>query len=242
MKFRTGDIFLWNSTVFFDLLGNYTLGLGGYHSSIILKGKSFEQYSQCGPSPSDTYVMFQLTKIFPLEEVVGVLWTKPNGSSLYILKRSKKGKDIDEELALKLYQEFLTFKKVEMYRTTKLAIMAYLNIGYYEDDPIETKTNYNLCPWIVGFFLVKFGLIHDKADINSLLPYRFFELNFCQKEKYRKIEIFDKKTMSLSWLFSSPLVVWGFTDSPDSANQYKNEKVEEIMGDYDFPRFRGDLR
>ena len=180
MNFRTGDILLWNSTVFFDLLGDYTLGLGGYHSSIILKGECFAQFSTCGPSLVHTYVMFQLTKIFPLEEVVGALWTKPNGSSLYILKRSRKEPDIAEEFALKIYQEFLTFKKVDMYRTTRLAIMAYLNIGYYEDDPIATKTNYNLCPWITAFFLVKFGLIKEDADINSLLPYRFFQLDFHQ--------------------------------------------------------------
>lgn len=238
MKFRTGDILLWNSTVFYDMLGDYTLGLGGYHSSIIFKGKQFEQFSECGPSPSNTYVTFHIIKIFPIEEIVQLLWSKPNGSSLYILKRTKKGKDIDEDFAIEIYKEYLTFDKVDSYRTTKLAIMAYLGLGCYEDNPIKTKTNFNLCPWIVAYFLVKFGLIKEKADINSLLPYNFFQLDFYQKEKYKKIEIFDKKTMSASWLFSSPLIVWGLVDIRD----HTNKNVEKIVGNYNYPQYIGDLR
>ena len=238
MIFRTGDILLWNSTVFYDLLGDYTLGLGGYHSSIILKGKSFEQFSECGSSPTDTYVTFRLIKLFPIEEVVATLWTKPNGSSLYILKRSSKFSDISEELALTVYQEYSKFYKVDNYRTTKLAILAYLGLGYYEDDPIETKTNFNLCPWLVAYFLVRFGLIKEKADINSLLPYNYFNLDFYQKQKYKKIEIFNKGTMSSSWLLASPLIVWGLVD----VKEQRNSRLERIIGDYPYPKYSGELR
>ena len=261
-KFRTGDLLLWRSTVFYDLLGEYSLRIGALHVSMIFVGKEFEKYSVCGASPSGTYVTFQIKNIYPIEEVIGHIWSKPNGSACYVLRRSlpdkqkrprmlscikeggegrerrQAGADIPSELAIQIYEEYKKLDQVSPFRTTKLAIYAYLGIGYIEDDPIQTKTNFGLCPWFVGYLLAKMGCLHSKADINSLLPYDYLELQFYQRETYVKEEIFNKETLSLSWFMAAPLVSWGLI----SPEPQVNENVEKILGDYNFPRYSGNLR
>ena len=255
-KFRTGDLLLWRSTVFYDLLGEYSLRIGALHVSMIFVGKEFEKYSMCGASPSATYVTFQIKNIYPIEEVIGHIWSKPNGSACYVLKRlqpdrqkrqrtleigktkRKSGEDIPIQLAQEIYEEYKQLEQVSAFRTTKLAIYAYLGIGYIEDHPVETKTNFGLCPWFVGYLLAKMGCLHSKADINSLLPYDYLELQFYQRETYEKHEIFNKETLSLSWFMAAPLVSWGFIEPQPQTN----ENVEKILGNYEFPRYSGNLR
>src|SRR5437764_1142553 len=103
MRFRTGSLILWKSTREWDVISDYTLGLGGLHISLVLVGKSFEKFSKCEPSPTNTYVTFQITSIFPIEEIVGHLWTKANSSAMYILERGHKYDEIPEKLAHDLY-------------------------------------------------------------------------------------------------------------------------------------------
>ncbi|AYV86030.1 MAG: hypothetical protein Solivirus3_30 [Solivirus sp.] len=240
MKFRTGDVIIWSATREYDLLGHYTIGLGGWHTAIILVGKSFEQFSKCKPTPSptDTYVTFQITSIYPIEEIVGHLWTKPNSCSLYILKRSKREADIPEKLAYDTYIKYLSFEKVGETRRVRLAILAYLKMGYLDEDPVKNNINYNLCPWFVGFMLASFGILSKRIDINSLLPIDFFNLEFGQKQKYRKIEVFDKLLMDFRIGYLSFLEHTGLIEF----QSHENESVDEIIGDYQFPQFTGSLR
>ncbi len=238
MNFRTGDIVLWRSIREFDLLGEYTIGLGGLHCSIILVGKSFEKFSKSGPSTTDTYVTFQITSIYPIEEIVGHLWTKPNSCSLYILKRDKREKEIPEQLALEAYEKYITFEKVGEIRRVRLAILAYLKMGQLDDDPRETDINYNLCPWFVGWMLAQFNIISRKADINSLLPIDFYNLEFGQKHKYKLHTIFDKETMNFRIGYMSLFENLGWIEF----ESHENEKVESIIGLYPFPRYVGSLR
>lgn len=244
--FRTGDLLLWRSTVFYDLLGEYSLKIGALHVSMIFKSSKFEKFSMCGKSPSDTYVTFQMKNIYPIEEIIGHIWSKPNGSACYYLKRcspkeqrkKRWGQDVPDDLALGVYEEYKQLVEVSGFRTAKLAVYAYLGIGYIEDDPIKTQTNYGLCPWFVGYLLAKFKILQKDADINSLLPYDYLDLKFYQKEKYVKIEIFNKETLSLSWFMAAPLITFGFI----SPKPQVNENVEKILGKYNFPRYSGNLR
>lgn len=238
MKFRTGSLILWKSTREWDVISDYTLGLGGLHISLVLVGKSFEQFSKCGPSPTDTYVTFQITSIYPIEEIVGQLWTKPNSSAMYILHRKNKHPNICEQFALESYVEYISMEKVSVARRTRLAVLAYFRLGFLEEDPVKNKINYNLCPWFVGWMLFRFGILSKEVDLNTLLPFDYLKLKFGQRHEYYKIEVFDKGTMELGKGIYGLLENLGLIEF----ESHENELIDEIIGNYEFPKYHGNLR
>lgn len=231
MKFRTGDILIWRSTIFFDMLGENTILLPGFHSGVILMGPEFAPYSRCGPSPSHTYTTFLIDQIFPVEEVVGHVWTKANGSSLDIIQRID-GRDIPSKEALEVYLRFKRLKKLNPGYTTYLAVAAYFRYGGLMPGTGHKGYRYHFCPSTVSFFLDQFNLLYDNSDLNSLLPRDFYYLDFYQKDCYRRVPIFDKRTNEFSWWILSPLINLGLID----CQEHECPLINQIMGNYDYPR------
>jgi len=231
MKFRLGDILLWRSTNLYDALGENTIMLKGFHAGIVLIGRSFEPLSSCGKSPSNTYVTFLVDKIFPIEEVVGHIWYRPNGASLYHIKR-KNGRDIPEKEAYSLVKDYFRLDKLHFTHTIYLAVAAYFKMGGVIEGPIRYGKRYNLCSTLIAHFLFQFRILRDDAIVTNLLPMDFYDLNFYQKDEYERVEIFDKQTHTYRWLFLSMLERLGKIEF----KPMYNTAVGEIIKDYDYPQ------
>jgi len=229
MNFRVGDILIWRSTNFWDVLGENTIRLTGFHTGIVLVGKSFRKISAYGPSPSNTYVTFLIDKVYPIEEVVGQIWYRPNGSSLHVIKRCS-GPDISEEEMYNLWRKFKSLKKRSWYKTVHVSIAAYLKIGGVVPKPGFKGQRYHLCSSLIGYMFTRLGFMHSKAEINNLLPVDFYNVRFYQKVKYKRVDIFDKGTSSLKWLFLSMLIRLGVYEPED----FTNKNVDKILAKYDY--------
>lgn len=232
MDTRTGDILIWRATGFYDTLSALAAQISGLHSGIILVGEKFSKLSVCGPSPSNTYVSFLIDKIFPLEEIVGHIWTRGNGAALYHIRRTD-GPDVNQDIALTALEELASMKKLSIYHSIYIAIAAYFRLG-----GIAPATGYNgekwqVCSLYIEYLLDKFGLIQDDAVLNNLLPLDFYNLEFYQKYSYQKITIFDKGTYNLSYWFNAFFISTGFLN-PQPVHHIL---VENIMGNYNYPRF-----
>ena len=231
--FQTGDVIISCTTQLSDLLGDFTIGLKGMHCSVIMCGKEFEKYSVCGKSTSDTYCTFLVDKIFPLEEICGAIWTKPNGSKFIHIKRLT-GPEISVHTLIESLEDFKTYEKVDSLRSTRMAIFAYLKLGSLDQDLIESRLDYGLCSQFVGKVLYDCGLLQPDAVVNGLLPYDFDYLKFYQKYKYRRIVIFNKRMLNFQALTRNSLIHLGFIE-PES---FTHPAVEAILGEYDFPRVK----
>lgn len=231
MRFDTGDVLLWRSTSLYDMIGENTIMLKGFHSGIILCGKIFENMSSCGKSPSDTYVTYRVDKIFPLEEVVGQVWHRPNGASLHLVKR-KSGRKIPEKESYDILNKYLNFEKYDFYNTAYLAVAAYFKMGDLLEDPEKDEARYQLCSTFIGYILKDMGIICENAILTNLLPVDFYDLHFYQKDKYKLIEIFDKRTHTYEWLFVAMLEKLGQIEFIS----IENKKINRILRKYNYPQ------
>jgi len=231
MNYRAGDILVWRSTVFIDLVLDHIIQMPGLHSGIILKGKQIGELSPI-KSPSDTYVTFLDHKILPLEEVISQIWYRPNGSALYIIHRYD-GEDITEDLQYSILQKYFKYKPTRRYITIHQLISAYFKLGDIKPGPIYYNQRFNTCANIIGYLLFNFGLLSKRAIINNLLPIDFYNCKFYQRCNYVRIDIFDKKTNQHSWYLLGILINHGFVKN------YKKKEhpyVQYLKGDYEYKR------
>lgn len=229
-KCKTGDILITRSTQLNDLIGDYTIGLGGLHTAIILRDPLFEKYSICGNSPSGIYCTILIDKICPIEEIIGQIWTKPNGCEVTLLTQSSTSSSISPDIVMQSILDFRTYETVDGLTMSRMAILAFFKIGYYDDDMIKYRINYGLCSQFVGKVLYDLGLIHPDTDVNSLLPHDFYELNFNQICEYKKIIIFDKDNFNLGAMLKLSIL--------KNTSKYTNPIVDKLLKNYNFPRVK----
>lgn len=231
MNLRTGDIIVWRSTNHYDILSENTIMLEGFHSGMILKGERFAQLSAAGLSPSNTYMTYLVDSVFPFEEVVGQVWHRPNGSSLYVIRRVG-GKEISEHFAHQVFQEYRNLEKRPFHHVAYIAVAAYFRLGGLAPGNGHENKRWNLCSHLVGYCLERFGLLDDYAITNNLLPVDYYNLKFYQKEEFERICVFDKQTHTLEWMFSGLLNKMGLL----TLHPLSNPLVDQILANYDYPR------
>jgi len=231
MNLRTGDILVWRSTNFYDTLSESTIMIGGFHAGIVLIGKSFSQLSACGSSPSNRYVTFLVDQVFPVEEVIGHVWHRPNGSALFHIHR-KEGPEIPEQLAFKVISEYLALEKLPFLYSAYIAIAAYFRIGGIAPMTGYENQRWHMCSLLIGYCLERFGLLSEDAITNNLLPMDFYELTFYQRYPYERIEIFDKQTHTYTFVLSSILTNIGLLEE----QALTCSTVDEMLKGYNYPR------
>lgn len=231
MNSRTGDILIWRATGFYDTLSDVTIQIKGLHSGLILVGDKFSQLSVCGKSPSNTYVTFLIDKIFPIEEVVGHVWTRNNGAALYHIRRLY-GPDVDDNVAIKALEELAAMKKLSIYHSVYIAIAAYFKWADIAPATGYKNRKWQVCSLFIEYLLDKFGLLSSDAILNNPLPIDFYNLEFYQKYPYEKITLFDKGTYTLQSWFSVFFINSGIL-IPEPVH---HPIIESIMGNYNYPR------
>jgi len=231
MNLRTGDILVWRSTNYYDTLGEFTINIKGLHSGIVLQGKRFAKLSACGASPSHTYVTFLVDSLFPLEEVLGHVWHRPNGASLHHIRRVT-GRDIPNKEAYQVYKEYMRMQKRPHLDTAYISTAAFFRMGGIAPKTGYENKRWNLCSVLIGYFLNRFGLMIPEAEENNLLPMDFLELCFYQSEEYESICIFDKQTYKLEWFFAGLLIRFGQLE----INPVSNPIIEKMLTNYNYPQ------
>lgn len=234
MNFRTGDILVWRGTGFHDILSDVTIGIKGLHTGMILKGEKFSTISVCGKSPSDVYVTFLIDKVFPIEEVVGHVWVRHNGAALYHINRID-GPEIDEDLAMNIIHDINKMNKLPFQYTVGISIIAYFRCGYIAEPTGYDNNKWQLCSIFNEYLLSKFGLLKEEDfTFNNTLPIDFYNLDFYQKYNYQRITLFDKETHTFQSWFNGFFINFGMIN----VKPLRNEIVDYIMGDYDYPRHK----
>lgn len=231
MNLRTGDILVWRSTNYYDTLEEITIQLKGLHSGLVLVGEEFAEISDCGPSPSHTYVTFLVDSIFPIEEVVGSVWYRPNGASLHHIRRIN-GRDIPSDEALRVFKEYIRLWKRPHLHTAYIAVASYFRYGGIASKTGHANKRWNLCSIMIGHLLKKLRILHPNAEENNLLPIDFYDLRFYQTDEYENICIFDKKTYTKDWFFAPLLVQTGQLQ----INPIYNDTVNTMLTGYDYPQ------
>jgi hypothetical protein len=229
MECRTGDILIWRSTNFRSILSEVFVGIKGLHSGLILVGDKFEQLSDCGKSPSNIYVTFLIDKIFPIEEVVGRIWTGQNGSSLYHIRRTE-GPNINPDSVIKILKEINTMEYLSWGYTVYISLLAFFKWGDVAPEISYENKKWQLCSLFVEYLLYRIGLISEDAVLNNILPIDFYNLKFYQKYPYEKIEIFDKGTYEIQSWFNGFFINAGII-TPEFIH---HPIVENIMGNYNY--------
>lgn len=235
MRFRTGDVLLWRTTTKYDILEEHLVLLKGMHSGIILKGSGFGALSECGESPSNTYVTFMIDKIFPVEEVVGAVWYRPNGAAMHLIQRIS-GDDIEESTAVEAYKDLISMNRLSFCHSVYLTLAGYFRMGNLMSQTVGSRSN--VCSSVSAHLLNKFGLLDSHAVVGNILPTDFYDLRFYQSEDYRRIDVFDKMTYSYAWYLSAILINLGLF-VPDRLH---SPTVDKILDKYDWPRFKGQVR
>lgn len=232
MNCRTGDILVWRSTSFFDTLSDISIGIKGLHSGLILVGEAFQTFSICGPSPSNIYVTYLIDKVFPIEEIVGHVWTQYNGSCLYLIRRLS-GQDVDPKILIKHMNEIYNMKKLSFGHTVYISVVAYFKWGDIAPTIGYENRKWQLCSLFIEFLLDKCGLLSEDAIINNVLPIDFYNLAFYQKDPYELITIFDKGTYTLQSWFNAFFINFGFITPQVVHHPF----IESIMNNYTYPKF-----
>lgn len=199
MLFKTGDLLIWRATDFWHQILENILFHPGFHSGLILTGAKFSSLA-VNPSPSHTYVTFFIDQIYPLEDVISRIWYRPNGLSLHLISRVS-GENISEDEAYNILLDYLSLPALPRIYSVGLAVTAYFRINIQEN-PVDKNYRYRFCPAAVSYLLYKFGYLRSSAILNDLLPVDFYNLTFYQRERYIRIDIFDKYFPSLQWMFS----------------------------------------
>lgn len=232
MNSRTGDLLLWRGTGFYDTLSDIVIQIKGLHSGLILVGDKFSKLSICGKSPSNTYVTFLIDRVFPIEEIIGHIWTRDNGASLYHIHRVQ-GPDVNDDQALGALEEIFNMKKLSFCHSMYIAVVAYFKWGNIVPSTGYNNKKWQVCSLFIEYLLDKFGLLTDDVVLNNPLPIDFYNLEFYQKYAYQRITIFDKGTYDLSYWFNGFFITCGAIVSHPICHPL----VESIMGNYDYPRF-----
>lgn len=231
MNFRTGDILVWRSTNFYDALSDSIFMVGGFHAGMVFVGKSFAALSVCGESPSNTYCTFLVDQIFPIEEVIGHVWHRPNGSALFYIRRTE-GPDIPEELAFRVLNDFLALEKLPFIYSAYIVSVGYLRIGGVAPSSGYDNKRWHVCSLLIGYCLEHFDLLTPDCISNNLLPLDFYELKFYQRYSYEKIEFFDKQTHTYSFMFSAFFINMGLVQPEPLTCPI----VDILLENYDYPR------
>lgn len=232
MNLRTGDILVWRSTNHYDILGENTIMLDGFHSGIVLIGDRFREFSACGPSPSHTYVTFLVDSLFPIEEVIGHVWHRPNGAALYHIRRIT-GKTISDQYAYEVFRDYLAMEKRHFTQSIYIAIASFFRVAGIAPSTGYENKRWNICSLLIGYCLDRFGLLDDDAIPNNLLPLDYYNLTFYQKEEYERVCIFDKKTNTYEWFFAGLLINLGQLE----VEPVHCPVVDQMLAKYDYPRY-----
>ena len=227
MDFELGDIILWRTTKFNDIISENTIMLKGLHTGIILKGKKFERLSKYGKSPSNTYTTFLIDQVCPIEEIVSRVWYRPNGCAIYLIKR-QNGNKICASKMYSLIIEYLDMDKLDYTNTVYLSVAAYFRLGGILEGPTPDNCRYMLCSTFAGYILHQLGILSEDAVVTNLLPIDFYELNFYQKDEYKRITIFNKRIHTYQWLFMSMTQHLGQL----TIDEIESKNVNNILKDY----------
>lgn len=231
MNCRTGDILIWRSTGFFDSLSDLTIGIKGLHCGLILVGEQFKELSICGPSPNHIYVTFLIDKIFPIEEIIGHVWTRPNGAALYHIRRID-GPDIPSHEAIRIIQKSLNLKKLSVYHSVYISVAAFLKWGEIAPSTGYKDKKWQVCSLFIGHLLDQMGLLEYDSVTNNLLPLDFYNVRFYQVDNYERLVIFDKETYKIDWWFAGFLIKSGHLN-PQPLNC---DIVDTMLKNYNYPQ------
>lgn len=231
MHCRTGDVLVWRATRFYDVLGDITVGTGGLHSGLVFVGKEFAALSECGPSPSDTYVTFFIDKVYPIEEVLGHIWTSGNGAALYHIRRVD-GANVQESEAKKILCETLDLKPRSRLHTAYIAVAGYFRWGAVAPVTGQDNSRWQMCSTLATYLLYRMGLLIDQCTPNNVLPHDFYELRFYQRDTYERVTIFDKETYRLDWWLCAFFIQTGQLRPPE----IRCAIVDKMLEKYDYPR------
>lgn len=232
MHLRTGDIIVWRSTNHYDILSENTIMLEGLHSGIVLIGDRLAEFSACGPSPSKTYVTFLVDSLFPIEEVIGHIWHRPNGAALHHIRRTS-GRDISDQYAYEVFRDYISMEKRHFTHSIYIAVAAFFRVAGIAPSTGYQNKRWNVCSLLIGYCLERFGLLQEGAVHNNLLPLDYYNLTFYQRHPYERICIFDKKTYTYEWFFAGLLINLGQLQ----VQPIHNPIVDQMMAGYDYPRF-----
>lgn len=231
MNLRTGDILVWRSTNLYDILSDHTIMINSLHAGIVLVGDKLSEFSICGKSPSNTYATFLVDQVLPVEEVIGHVWYRPNGSALYHIRR-KNGKNISSDETYNVCKEYFSLDKLSFLHSVYIAVAAYFRMAGVAPSTGYDNKRWNVCSLLIAYFLDRFGLLHDDAVPNNLLPLDFYDLRFYQKDPYERIEIFNKNTHTYQWLFTAMFIRLGQIKPEPISNPI----VDKMLAGYDYPR------
>jgi hypothetical protein len=226
MKLRTGDIIYFTSSQLHDYFGKALLGEELGHLSVILIGEELASLSTCGSSPTHRYCVVERS-IYPFEELLGNIWFRPNGSKMCVMQRQN-----DKEFTgMEAMNAFLSI----VGHGPSIASFIPIIKGYAKMNGLNSDRHtqmINLCSEHMGFILRYLGLVHPNAILANLMPEDYYRGRFYQMVDYKLITVFDKQTMSWSWLFSIPFLVYQQVDR----KPYQNTVVESLLGDYTWPQ------
>lgn len=231
MEFRTGDVLIWRSTGFYDTLSDIFLQIKGLHCGLILMGEEFKGLSVCGESPSNTYMTFLIDRVFPIEEIIGHIWTSCNGCAIYHIKRIE-GPDINPKLAYQKFQHLLSMKKLSVFHTVYIAVAAYFRYGGIVPATGHDDEKWQVCSIFIAYILKELGILGEDAVTNNILPIDYYNLGFYQQYKYERITLFDKDTYNIDYWFNAFFNSMGWT----VPEPIYNLKIENMLGNYSYPR------
>lgn len=227
IKIRTGDIVLWRTTNWNDILYENLIMIDGLHTGIALVGESFELLSSFGKSPSNVYTTYLLDYVFPIEEVIRRIWVSKRGVSMYHIAR-QNGPEIDENVAFDTLLQYLNMEKLSGLYAAHIGIMAFFRYGGALHESGYNNKRWNICSLLPMYILWKLDLLLDNAQLNNVLPIDYKNLSFYQKYSYEVDTIFDKKTSNLDWCLYK-IVRNLFQESNDPI---RSERVERLLKNY----------
>lgn len=227
MGFTTGDVMVWRSTSYYDLLYETLFFMPGLHCGVVLVGESFARLSSRGESPSRTYVTFLVDEVYPIEEVIGHVWHRPNGASLSVVTR-RGGPVVPERVAYAVVNDLLSMTPRPYADTVYIATFAFLRFGDTLPATGVDGQRWNLCSVVVGYILRRLGLV--SISENNLLPQDFYDCQFGQTARYETITLFDKETYRMDWLVTGLLAPFGH----DSPRAVFHPVIDKLMRDYDY--------
>lgn len=236
MRFNTGDVLVWRSSNLYDLIAETLIPLPGYHCGVILCGGELEKYSKAGKSPSATYVTFLVDQLYPIEEVIGHIWHRPNGVSLIHIQRMD-GFNVNGNVVANAFDRFIALEKQPFINTVYASLMAYFRIGDMLPSTGYNGQRHNVCSIIVGHFLTLFGYMDTVT--NNLLPMDYANLRFGQTVPYQRHLVFDKGTNRMGWALTSLLDAIG---SAPMATPIVHPQVSEILKNYPYPQTNNKIK
>lgn len=226
MIFNTGDILVWDTNIWYDLILGVISDIKPAHVGIILKGENFRELSK-RESPSNTYVTYLIDRVGPIEDVLSRLWKRKDCNSVHLVRRVS-GWPADDLSIITAFKEYHSTRKANPLVTAKMFIVACTKIGERFPRFLTSSGRYMLCSAFSAYLLKEGGLLTHDALPTNLLPSDFFRMQFYQRYKYERVLIFNKGTSGWNW----GLYMLTAKFSSERMESIRSERVEEIVGEW----------